>query len=564
MKRFLLLLVMDLVVIPLRSARLQTGSPASTSELPPLIWKVASGTPFSFVYGGKPSQQLLTRWIKNQVRQKLPDGNERRLMTYRDPQTGLEIIDEMTIYKGFSAVDWVLRLRHTGHADTPIIENLLPLDLRFAVPGNGNPVFHSAHGSSAKPDDFLPIRKVLTAREAYTSKHYFMQSGRQTATGFPFFDLHWQNGGIIGAIGWNGQWALQIHRDSGSDITLRAGQETTHFKLHPGEIIRTPRILLLQWEGRDHWEGHNQFRRLLISYYVPKVNGKVAMDPVSHTGAYVLLFDGIARKTGENPLDVLPRLQPSDLNHAHGLPTPDDALNYVNEENQLALIRGMPQVGIEAYWLDAGWFEGGWPFGVGNWTPDRERFPQGLKPLADAAHTRGMKFILWFEPKRVALGTLIAKQHPEWVLHIPGEGKWGGIFNLGIPAARQWMTQLLSQRIQEWGVDIYRHDSNICPLPFWRAADKLDRQGITEIRDVQGLYKLWDGLLNSHPGLLIDNANWRITGPDIEVMKRSIGSLTRSEVDDSGLPYPVLDQAETAELNLWAPLDSTIVHGLDS
>ncbi len=34
-------------------------------------------------------------------------------------------------------------------------------------------------------------------------------------------------------------------------------------------------------------------------------------------------------------------------------------------------------------------------------------------------------------------------------------------------------------------------------------------------------------------------------------------------MDDSGLPYPVLDQAETAELNLWVPLDSTIVHGLD-
>ncbi|HLJ88838.1 MAG TPA: alpha-galactosidase [Candidatus Angelobacter sp.] len=530
---------------------------------PDLISKMLTETPFSFVYGGKPSQQLLTRWIKNRVRQKLPDGNERRLVTYRDPQTGLEIIDEMTIYKGFSAVDWVLRLRNSGDADTPVIENLLPLDLRFAVPVNDSPVFHSAHGSSAKPDDFLPIRKILTAGESYSFEHYYMQGGRQAATGFPYFDVHWENGGIVGAIGWTGQWVLQIHRGFGNEVTLRAGQETTHFKLHPGEIIRTPRILLLQWEGRDHLEGHNQFRHLLISYYVPKVNGKVAMDPVSHTGAYVLLFDGIARKMEKNPLDVLPRLHPSDLNHAHGLPTPDDALNYVNEKNQLALIRGMPQVGIEAYWLDAGWFKGGWPFGAGNWAPDRKKFPLGLKPLGVAVHERGIKFILWFEPKRVAPGTFIAKQHPEWILHIPGEGKWGGIFNLGALAARQWMTQLLSQRIQDWGVDIYRNDSNICPLPFWRAADEPDRQGITEIRDVEGLYKLWDGLLKSHPGLLIDNANWRITGPDIEVMKRSIGSLTRSEVDDSGLPYPVLDQAETAELNLWVPLDSTIVHGLD-
>ena len=44
------------------------------------------------------------------------------------------------------------------------------------------------------------------------------------------------------------------------------------------------------------------------------------------------------------------------------------------------------------------------------------------------------------------------------------------------------------------GIDVYRNDFNIDPLEFWRAADSPDRQGITEIRYVEGHYAMWDEL----------------------------------------------------------------------
>jgi alpha-galactosidase len=64
----------------------------------------------------------------------------------------------------------------------------------------------------------------------------------------------------------------------------------------------------------------------------------------------------------------------------------------------------------------------------------------------------------------------------------------GGRFNFGNAAARQWMTGLLSGYIHEWGIDTFRNDKNICPLPFWLAADAPDRRGITENHDIEGLY----------------------------------------------------------------------------
>jgi hypothetical protein len=45
-------------------------------------------------------------------------------------------------------------------------------------------------------------------------------------------------------------------------------------------------------------------------------------------------------------------------------------------------------------------------------------------------------------------------------------------------------------------------------------------------------------------------------------MRRTIGSLTRSEITSGGLPHPVSDQAQTAKLNLWIPLDANLLHGL--
>ena len=105
------------------------------------------------------------------------------------------------------------------------------------------------------------------------------------------------------------------------------------------------------------------------------------MPPVAHTGAYVLIFDDIAKKTGQNPLDVLPTITQHDLGRkgGRGFPGPDDALNYVTEKNQLELIHHLPPIGIEAYWLDAGWMEGRLADGARNWEPNAKNFPDGMR-----------------------------------------------------------------------------------------------------------------------------------------------------------------------------------------
>ncbi|MCC6144937.1 MAG: alpha-galactosidase, partial [Candidatus Hydrogenedentes bacterium] len=104
------------------------------------------------------------------------------------------------------------------------------------------------------------------------------------------------------------------------------------------------------------------------------------------------------------------------------------------------------------------------------------------------------------------------------------------LFRLDLPEAREWLADLLSKQIDEVGLDVYRNDFNIDPLPFWRANDAEDRQGMTEIRYIEGLYSLWDELLARKPGLVIDDCASGGRRIDLEMCMRSV-PLWRSDTN---------------------------------
>ena len=224
--------------------------------------------------------------------------------------------------------------------------------------------------------------------------------------------------------------------------------------------------------------------------------------------------------------------------------------------------KGLPvaaKTGVEAYWIDACWFGVGREWNgeeVGSWVKNPERFPGGLKPISDRAHNAGMKFVLWFEPERVRNGAIIHTEHPEFLLSCD-ENKDNHLLNLGLPGARKYITDLISQRITEFGIDIYRQDFNFEPLPYWRAADAPDRVGITEIKYIEGLYAFWDELLERHPNVWIDNCASGGRRIDIEMMTRSL-PLWPSDYPDvggvsDGLGLHVGDQCINAGLARWVP-----------
>lgn len=491
--------------------------------LPPLM---DPALPFSFIYGGKPSAQFLAGWERREERVAAPAGCERHLVTLTSPASGLKITGELTLFADSPAAEWVLRFTNTGTSDTALLEQIRPLDLKLTPAGMGEVVLHHSHGSQCNANDYVPLADPVAPKGAIKVAPV---GGRSSNGALPFFNLAWTGGGLVGAIGWTGQWEMELKRDEARQLTLQAGQQTTHLRLHPGESIRTPRILLVSWQGEDRMRGHNLLRRLLLAHYVPRLNGEVVTPPMAQNTWFMF-------NTG----------------------------NDVNEANQLDLIPKMHKLGVESFWLDAGWFEGGWPAGAGNWTPKKAAFPNGLRPLGDAAKKHGMGFILWFEPERVTAQSQIAREHPQWCLKA-GEGD--RLLNLGSVETRQWLADFLIKRIKEWGVTVYRNDFNFDPLPFWQAADAKEspageRQGISESRYVEGLYWVWDELRRQVPGLALDNCASGGRRIDLELISRSY-ALSRSDTPCCGRPQPAWDQAQTAGLNLYYPLHTTLIWGLD-
>ena len=129
-----------------------------------------------------------------------------------------------------------------------------------------------------------------------------------------------------------------------------------------------------------------------------------------------------------------------------------------------------------------------------------------------------MQTLLWFEPERVAEGSWLATNKPEWVLG----GKAGGLLNFGNPDVLKWITDKVDKVLVEEGIDLYRQDFNMDPLDYWRRADAPDRQGISEIRHVTNLLAYWDELQRRHPDLLIDECASGGRRNDIEMMRRAV------------------------------------------
>jgi alpha-galactosidase len=79
-------------------------------------------------------------------------------------------------------------------------------------------------------------------------------------------------------------------------------------------------------------------------------------------------------------------------------------------------------IGAERFVLDDGWFKGrrGDFAGLGDWTVDREIYPDGLQPLIDHVNKVGMEFGLWFEPEMVNPDSDLYRKHPEWALQTAG------------------------------------------------------------------------------------------------------------------------------------------------
>lgn len=497
---------------PSRAATPTAAELAEASRWSATRFAATERLPFTFIYDGQSSADLLPTWQVSREQHPLDAARTQHTLTFRDAATGLRVRWVAVAYHDFPTVEWTVHFENPGAQDTPVLSDVRALDVRLSEPAASTPVLHHFRGSPCTANDFEPFATPLATG---ASRRITAAGGRPTNSDLPYFNLAGTEQGWIIVVGWPGQWAAEFVREPTGEVHVTAGQETTHLKLHPGESVRTPLMVVQFWEG-DWIRAQNVWRRWMIEHNLPRPGGK--LPPVQMAACSSHQFGEMIHANSANQKQFIDR--------------------YLEE-----------RLGLDYWWMDAGWYpcDGQWPR-TGTWEVDTNRFPGGLRPITDHAHAQGVKSIVWFEPERVHAGTWLAENHPDWILG----GREGGLLNLGNPEARAWLTDHVDRLLTEQGIDLYRQDFNLDPLNFWQANDAADRQGITENHHVTGYLAYWDELRRRHPNLLIDSCASGGRRNDLETMRRAV-PLLRSDY----IMEPVGNQGHTYGLSFWLPYQGT-------
>jgi alpha-galactosidase len=186
-----------------------------------------------------------------------------------------------------------------------------------------------------------------------------------------------------------------------------------------------------------------------------------------------------------------------------------------------ALADAAAEVGAERFVLDDGWFRGRRDdhAGLGDWTVDRSVWPDGLHPLVDHVHARGMDFGLWVEPEMVNVDSDVVRAHPDWVLKgrstLPPEWRFQQVIDLQNPAAFDYLRDALLALLDEYDIAFLKWDHN---------RDLLDvsHGGRPAVHgQVLALYDLLDLLRREHPGLEIETCASGGGRTDLGILERT-------------------------------------------
>jgi alpha-galactosidase len=209
-------------------------------------------------------------------------------------------------------------------------------------------------------------------------------------------------------------------------------------------------------------------------------------------------------------------------------------------EKLLPLITTAAEVGAEIFCIDAGWYDDGgdwWP-SVGEWQPSTTRFPGGLGEVIDAIRDAGMVPGLWVEPEVVGVRSPMAHKLPdEAFLQRHGQRlveHHRYHLDLRHPAAIAHLDGVIDRLVGDFGVGFFKFDYNVNPGP----GTDLNADSVGDgLLGHNRAHLAWlDGVLDRHPGLVIENCSSGAMRMDFAVLSRLAMQSTSDQQEFTKYP----------------------------
>ncbi|MEU6511280.1 alpha-galactosidase [Streptomyces sp. NPDC046942] len=333
--------------------------------------------------------------------------------------------------------------------------------------------------------------KVIGSRRGHTGHQHLPWVALDT-------DATEERGEVYGcALGWSGSWRIAVAQlpDARVQITGGAGYDDSGLlMLEAGESYTSP-VFAGLWSDGGFGGASRTWHAYQRAYVVPDAEQD---RPVLFNSWEATNFD-------------------------------------ISEEQQLALARRAAEIGVELFVVDDGWFGARTSdrAGLGDWTPNPDRFPQGLKPLADQVHGLGMQFGIWVEPEMVNPDSELYRAHADWVQYQSGrkrtELRNQLVLNLAREDVREYLWEQLDTLLSSAPIDYVKWDFNRCFTDAgWPGEPYPQRLWVDHVR---ALYALLDRLRAAHPQVAFESCSGGGGRIDLGVLGRTDQVWTSDNTD---------------------------------
>ncbi len=428
---------------------------------------------------------------------------------------GLDAICHVEVVPDYGAVEYQLSLTNTSSERSKPISDLWALSMTL-FGFEGIPKIVSSSGGAYGKLLGYPGREVYWVRTDMPMAGFGPEFSHGPADGvssdqdLPIFlataGARSDAPGLFLGLEWSGLWhghfkvLNRVQAEERTDekrpytgfepgLSLKLGPGVDGLVLEPGERLKLPRVHVGFFEG-DIDAGSNALRRYIAGHLIPPLHG-AALPPVTYS-----YWPGNREPFEEDELFL----------HAD-----------VNAE-----------LGVEMADLVVMWFKGLHATGFGNWPEDPQKWPRGMEALAEHLRSREIGMGLFLDLEVISEGTKIWNEKPHLLFPDAPKGAsdWKFVviryrlMNYALREACDYVFELVSGVIERLKLRYIHWECDQGPLPTWQAVDPT---GKIQFAYYEGLYSVWERLLERHPDVFIQNNSVGAHRLDLGVVRRSHG-----------------------------------------
>ena len=281
------------------------------------------------------------------------------------------------------------------------------------------------------------------------------------------------------ALCWSGNYELRVNTISRREHHVYAGIDpmSSEYVLEPKEVFETP--------------------HMAIAYSAEGMSG---VSRIFHRWART---EGMLHR-GMQTGDIL-------LNSWEGI------YLDITEEKIIRMMDDIAQFGGELFVMDDGWFGDKYPRKVdnsslGDWVVDKQKLPNGIRALTDAARQRGIKFGIWIEPEMTNTISELYEQHPDWVLQVKGrelkQGRGGTqvVLDLTNPAVQDFVFGVVDNLMTQYPeISYIKWDANASIQNYGSLYLPRQKQNNLSICYHRGLISVMKRVREKYPDLVIQD-----------------------------------------------------------